>query len=201
MLKFSQYIEEARKKQKKTAVLFFGRMNPLTRGHEKGVQAASKIAKIHDADLHVVASRSHDPEKNPLSPSQKSRYLKTAFPDSNASVASSRNPSFMHQARRLHKKGYQHLVVVGGSDRAQHYHDLLNKYNGKEYNFKSIKIVSAGERKAKSSGVEGASGTSMRQYAQSDTFSKFRENLPSRISHDPDTAHRIFRDTQRGMKK
>lgn len=192
MLKFSEFLLEARKK---TAILLFGRMNPLTKGHEENVRGAAKLGAENDADVSIVASRSQDPKKNPLSPTQKIRYLRKAFPGMNVHVAGKDAPTIMSQAAKLHKKGYEHLIVVGGGDRAQEYHDLLHKYNGQDYNFKSIRVMSTGERK------KGVSGTDMRSYAAHDTFSKFREGLPPTLANDPEVSHRMFRDTQRGMRK
>ena len=183
MKTFRSIVQEAAKL--KSRVLLFGRMNPITKGHEENVNAAHAIAQKHDAELHVVASHSHDPKKNPLSPEQKTTHLKRAFghlSNTHVSTSSKEAPTILHQASQAHAAGVQHLVIAGGGDRAHEYHRLLNTYNGHEggrhgyYKFKKISIENTGERK------EGVSGTDMRKHASSGNFDKFRAGLPSKIA-------------------
>ena len=69
--------------------------------------------------------------------------------------------------------GYTNVILVAGSDRVSQFTDFLNKYNGKDYKFDSIKVVSAGERDPDSDGVEGMSASKMRQFAQDGDFESF----------------------------
>ena len=55
----------------KSVAMLYGRMNPPTKGHEENINGLKDLAKKHNADHVVVASHSHDPKKNPLSPEQK----------------------------------------------------------------------------------------------------------------------------------
>ena len=186
----------------KTRVLLFGRMNPVTRGHEENVNAAHAIAQKHGAELHVIASHSHDAKKNPLSPEQKATHLKRAFghlSNTQVGTSSKESPSILHQAAAAHAAGVHHLVIAGGGDRAAEYHKLLNTYNGHEggkhgyYKFKKISIENTGERK------EGVSGTDMRKHASSGNFDKFRENLPSKISGNEKHSRSMYDDVRKGM--
>ena len=43
------------------------------------------------------------------------------------------------------KRGYTDIIYVAGSDRANTFNTLLNRYNGKDYN-QFIKTVDAGTR-------------------------------------------------------
>ena len=199
MKSFKSVLHEA--PQQKSRVLLFGRMNPVTKGHEENVNAAHAIAQKHGADLHVIASHSHDPKKNPLSPEQKAKHLKRAFGHlSNTQVGTSSKeaPTILHQASKAHSEGVHHLVIAGGGDRAAEYHKLLNTYNGKEgkhgyYKFKKISIENTGERK------EGVSGTDMRKHASSGNFNKFREGLPSKIAKNEKHSQEMFNDVRHGM--
>jgi hypothetical protein len=200
MKPFKSILHEA--PQQKTRVLLFGRMNPITRGHEENVNAAHAIAQKHGAELHVIASHSHDPKKNPLSPEQKTTHLKRAFGHlSNTHVGTSTKeaPTILHQAAAAHKAGVKHLVIAGGGDRAAEYHKLLNTYNGHEggkhgyYKFHKISIENTGERK------EGVSGTDMRKHASSGNFNKFREGLPSKIAKNEKHSQAMFNDVRHGM--
>jgi len=200
MKTFRSIVQEATKP--KTRVLLFGRMNPVTRGHEENVNAAHDIAQKHGAELHVVASHSHDAKKNPLSPEQKTTHLKRAFGHlSNTQVSTSTKeaPTILHQASQAHAAGVQHLVIAGGGDRAHEYHKLLNTYNGHEggkhgyYKFKKISIENTGERK------EGVSGTDMRKHASSGNFDKFRSGLPSKIAGNEKHSRSMYNDVRKGM--
>jgi predicted kinase len=182
----------------KSVAVLFGRMNPPTSGHEENVNGLKKLAAKHNADHLVIASHSHDPKKNPLSPEDKVKHLKRAFPGTNVKSATKERPTIMHHAADLHGQGYTHLVVAGGGDRAEEYKRLLNQYNGKEgkhgfYNFKKITVTSTGERKS------GVSGTDMRAHVKNNNFDSFRENLPSTLQNNQKHAQELFHDVKKGM--
>ena len=182
----------------KSAAVLFGRMNPPTKGHEENVNGLKDLAKKHNADHIVIASHSHDPKKNPLSPEDKQKHLNRAFPGTNVEVASKEQPTIMHHAAALHKQGYTHLHVVAGADRVDEYKKLLNKYNGVEgkhgvYNFKKITVHSTGERKA------GVSGTDMRNHVKNNNYSEFKKNLPSHIQSNEKHSRELFHDVRKGM--
>ena len=194
MKTFLQLVEEKRK----SLAILFGRMNPPTRGHEENVEGLKKMAAEHGADHLVVASHSHDANKNPLDPQTKLKHLRRAFPDTNITASSKEHPTIMHQASEAYKKGYNHLIIAGGGDRTDEYHHLLNKYNGVEgrhgyYKFDHIEVRSTGDRKP------GISGTDMRNHVKNGNFNEFRKNLPSHIRADQGHSLELFRDVGRGM--
>jgi len=199
MKTFSSFITE---EKGNTGVLLFGRMNPITSGHEENVVAAHKLAKESDGHLHVVASGSHDEKKNPLSPEQKQKHLQRAFghlDNTTINTASKSHPTIMHHASEIAKTGVKHLVIAGGSDRAEEYKSLLNKYNGVkgkphgEYHFDSITVKNTGERKA------GISGTDMRAHASNGNFGKFKAGLPSKIQKNEKYSRDMYNDVRKGM--
>ena len=200
MKSFRTIITEAPKP--KTRVLLFGRMNPITRGHEENVMGAHAIAQRHGGELHVVASHSHDPKKNPLSPEQKMTHMKRAFghlPNTHLGTSSAESPSILHQATAAHRAGVKHFVIAGGGDRAEGYRKLLNDYNGVEgkkhgyYKFDKISVENTGERR------EGVSGTDMRKHAASGNFEKFRAGLPSRIAKNEKHSQEMYHHVRSGM--
>ena len=69
--------------------------------------------------------------------------------------------------------------MVAGSDRVNEFDTLLNKYNGKDYTFDSIKVVSAGERDPDSDGVDGMSASKMRALAADGNSADFSKGVPS----------------------
>ena len=200
MKTFRSAIQEAAKP--KSRVILFGRMNPITRGHEENVNAAHAIAQKHGADLHVIASHSHDEKKNPLSAEQKTKHMKRAFGHlSNTKLETSDKaaPTILHHAARAHAAGVKHLVIAGGGDRAAGYHKLLNDYNGVKgkahgfYHFHKISIENTGERK------EGVSGTDMRKHAAGGHYDKFKAGLPSKIAGHEKHAQEMYHDVRSGM--
>lgn len=167
-----------------TAVLSFGRFNPVTIGHEKLFNKVHEIAKKNNGKAHIVASHSENTSKNPLPQNKKLEYIKkVAHPDISVSGSSSEHPSFLHAAKKLHQAGHKHLVMVAGSDRVDEYKSKLDKYNGHpdHYSFKSIKVVSAGQRDPDSEGAAGMSGSKLRAHAHSGNKAKFKSGLPKAL--------------------
>jgi hypothetical protein len=183
----------------KTSVLAFGRMSPVTAGHEKLVKTVQDIAKEHGADHHIVLSKSQDSKKNPLSIEDKVKFAKHYFPEANISGSSTEHPTFMHHAKKLSDSGTKHLIMVAGGDRVQEYHDLLHKYNGKpgQHNFEKITVKSAGERDPDADDTSGMSASKLRGHAVAGEYDKFKSGLP----HGDESVHReMYKAVRKGMK-
>jgi predicted ABC-type ATPase len=198
-LKFRDFLIEEKERH---GVFAFGRMNPITSGHEKLVNKVKEVAKKTGGSAHLVLSHSHDSEKNPLSAEHKIKHAKRAFPGVNVSTSSKEAPNFLAHAARLHKQGVTHLHMVAGSDRTEEYHKLLHKYNGVKgphgyFNFKHIEVHSAGERDPDSEGTKGMSGTKMRKHAKDGNFKEFHKGVPSTMSHEH--AKEMYHDVRKGM--
>lgn len=181
----------------KTAVFTYGRNNPPTVGHEKLFNKTVETAKKHGAVAHIFTSHSQDNKKNPLDSETKVKLIKHAYPEAHVASSSKEMPSMLHIAKHLHEQGHQHLVMVAGSDRVEEYKKKLNQYNGTHegalYNFKSIKVVSAGQRDPDAEGAEGMSGTKLRSHAISGHKEKFKSGLLSGLSdeHKEDVYHKV----------
>ena len=197
-MKFSNFLREQKEKH---AVLAFGRMNPITSGHEKLVQKVKDIAGSVGGSHHIVLSHSQDAKKNPLSAAQKIKHAKRAFPGTNFTASSKESPTFFDAAEKLHKQGVTHLHMVGGSDRTEEYHKLLHKYNGTHagarFNFKKITVHSAGQRDPDAEGTTGISASKMREHAGKGNFKEFKKGAPSSMS-DEHVRH-MYNDVRRGM--
>jgi hypothetical protein len=184
------------------AVLAFGRMNPPTVGHEKLVDKVKEVAKTVGGTAHLVVSHSQDSKKNPLTPEQKIKHAKRAFPGVNVTASDSSAPNFLAQAAKLHKQGVTHLHMVGGADRTDEFYKLLHKYNGVKgphghFDFKHIAVHSAGERDPDSEGVEGMSASKMREHASKSNFKEFRKGVPSKMSDEH--AKELYHHVRQGM--
>ena len=197
-MKFKDFLREQKEKH---AVLAFGRMNPITSGHEKLVQKVKDVADSVGGSHHVVLSHSQDPKKNPLTAAQKVKHAKRAFPGTNFTAANKDAPTFFDHAEKLHKQGVTHLHMVGGSDRTDEYHRLLHKYNGTHagarFNFKKITVHSAGERDPDAEGTTGISASKMRDHATKGNFKEFKKGTPSSMSHEH--AQHMYNDVRKGM--
>lgn len=180
-------------------VFAFGRMNPPTVGHGALVDKVKEVAKANNADHSIVLSHSQDPAKNPLSPEQKLKHAKRFFPGTNIQAATKESPTFIHHLKDLHKKGVTHMTMVAGSDRVEEYKKIIDKYNGpgKEFNFKSANVVSAGERDPDAEGVTGMSASKMRAHAATDNFRGFKGGIPKHVSAEH--AREMFDDVKAGM--
>lgn len=158
------------------AVITFGRMNPPTTGHHKLVTNLIQHAIKHSGKPMVFLSHTQDKKKNPLSYEDKLGYARKAFGNV---VQHSPHKTIIDVAKHVNKD-HDHLTVMVGSDRVKGMHDLLHKYNGKpdHYNFKSINVVSAGERREGDSGVAGMSGSKLRNHAMNREYHSFKGGLP-----------------------
>ena len=163
----------------KKMVFTFGRMNPPTIGHEKLANKIKDVARKEKADARIYLSHTNKPNTDPLSYNDKIKFAKKAF-----GIAYKSNAKQIFQiAKELFGQGYTDVIMVVGSDRVEEFQGLLNKYNDKgDYNFDSIKVVSAGQRDPDAKGVEGMSGTKLRNLAKDGDQKTFMKGLASKLS-------------------
>ena len=161
----------------KTAVIAWGRMNPITIGHEKLVNKVKELARKNKADPKIFLSHSHDAKKNPLSYEDKIELARNAFGNI---IYKSTAKTIIEVLKQLQGQ-YSSIVLVAGQDRIPEFESLLNKYNGKEYNFNSISVVSAGERDPDADDVTGMSASKLRSLASSGNFEAFKKGLPYKL--------------------
>ena len=174
---FRSLMENSNKK----IVFAFGRFQPPTIGHELLITSVKHMAEQLGADHAIYVSKTQDHKSNPLSVEQKIAYLRKMFPGVNfvACDATVRTP--IEAAKALNEK-YQELIMVAGSDRVASFEKLLNDYNGKEYQYAMLQVVSAGERDPDADDTTGMSGTKMRAAAIADDVQTFMQGLPVTIS-------------------
>jgi phosphopantetheine adenylyltransferase len=196
MDKMKDYKQLIKELPSKTVVFAFGRFNPPTMGHELLVKAVKKLADQRNADHVIYASRSQDAKKNPLSIEKKIKYLKLMFKRTNFVAANDKVRTFIEAAAQLNTK-YKNLIMIAGSDRIAEYKRLLNTYNGKEFNFDTIEVVSAGERDPDADDASGMSASKMRALAVKGNYSDFKVGLPSTV-RDID-GKRLMNDIRDGM--
>ena len=175
-----------------TAVVAWGRMNPITIGHEKLVNKVISVASDNKAVPHIFLSHSQDAKKNPLSYEDKIKFGQQAF----GRIITHSNAKTIIELMKVLDKHYKNVILVAGSDRIKEFETLLNKYNGKEYKFADIKVVSAGERDPDGDSVSGMSASKMRQYAADDDIVKFVAGLPKKLKKSGD---KVMAAVRKGM--
>lgn len=163
-----------------TIVLGFGRLNPITNGHELLLDKIRKTAAANKAEHAMYITKTQDKKKNPLPIDRKLFWAKKAFPQVNFVGCDDKIRTVIEAAKEQDGK-YKNLILVAGSDRVPAYESLLSKYNGTEYNFDSIKVVSAGERDPDADDATGMSASKMRAAATSNDFVTFKKGVPDSI--------------------
>lgn len=164
----------------KTVVFTFGRMNVVTAGHELLVNKIVAVAKAHRAVPMVFLSHSQDKKKNPLPYLDKIRIVQKAF---GRVVINSPARTAIEVLKTLDGR-FENVIMVVGSDRVEEFDRLLNTYNGKEYAFANIIVMSAGERDPDADGVTGISASKMRQFAADNNLAQFKAGLPVKLQSD-----------------
>ena len=180
----------------KSIAITFGRFNPPTIGHEKLI---SKVARA-DRNYKIYLSRSEDSKKNPLSVRDKLSWMKKMFPQYARNIEINTTNMILDIATMLYNKGHNILKMVVGSDRVREFDTILKKYNNQKnrhgfYNFKTIDVISAGERDPDAEGASGMSASKMRDAAQKGDVASFKKGLPSQF-RDVDG---LFKAVRKGM--
>ena len=97
--------------------------------------------------------------------------------------------------KELEGKGFTYAIIIAGSDLLTEFQSLLDKYNGKDFNMTSVKVVSAGERDPDAEGVEGMSASKLRGLAQQGDLKTFISGVPLSATD----GKRLFNDIRSGM--
>ena len=164
-------------KTKGTLTIAFGRFNPPTIGHEKLLQAAEKAAQ--GGDMKIYPSRTQDAKKNPLDPDMKVSYMRKMFPKYEEQIVNDNEmKSIFDVLTTAYEEGYKSVNIIVGADRQAEFENLANKYNKDLYDFKQIRVISAGIRDADAEGVEGMSASKMRKAVADNDFEAFKRGTP-----------------------
>ena len=183
----------------KGVVFTFGRFNPPTVGH---IKLANKMKSVSGGDdVKIFTSHSQDKKKNPLTSAQIRKFMNPMLPrgiEVAKSDAKTRNA--FDVASKLYDEGYRDIKMVVGSDRIKEFDSLLKKYNGVKarhgyYDFKSIEVVSAGERDPDAAGDAGMSASKMRKFVSMGQEKEFIDALPKGYR----LGKQLYKAVQKGM--
>jgi nicotinic acid mononucleotide adenylyltransferase len=182
----------------KPVVFAFGRLNPPTIGHQKLIERVITIAKRVKGLPVLYVSASQDKRKNPLTVKQKVDYLKKVYPRGIKilpAVGSER--TFMEILKNRFDKKFTDVYMIAGSDRVAEFKRLIKQYNGKDYNFDTTEVVSAGERDPDATGATGMSASKMRDFAMNNDYTSFKQGLIKGTKEKD--AMKLFKDLKKGM--
>ena len=156
----------------------FGRYQPPTTGHKANFDSVKAAAGSDDYRIYL--SQSHDAKgTNPLPPDRKLFYMNKMFPFHKGKLYSGpKEPVAILQ--HIMMDGYDEVIMLVGSDRVGAM-QFLHKYNGKDFKFRKIDIVSSGSRDADGD-TFAVSGTKMRRAAFASDFAAFRKGIPTKLN-------------------
>ena len=192
MLKFHE--------QAGSVVFTFGRFNPPTTGHEK---LLNKVKMVAGSSRYVIyPSQSQNPKKDPLPFALKVAYMRKMFPKHAKNIlADKKIINVFDIAVKLYNEKYTDIGMVVGSDRVKEFRSLLDKYNGVTgkkhgyYKFRTISVISAGERDPDAEGVSGMSASKMRAAAYKGDLESFKLGVPKGFKE----VEKLYKDVRKYM--
>jgi len=176
-------------------VVAWGRFNPPTIGHKKLIEAVAKIAKRDD--YFIYPTHTNKKPKDPLPSNKKVEYMKKMFPTHAAHIIYNKDVNTIIKLLQEYQGTYTDLTLVAGSDRISSYKALLDKYNGIEYTYRNLDVVSAGERDPDADGASGMSASKMRASAKDADFMTFRKGIADTL--DDNEKMQLMMEVREGM--
>ena len=178
----------------KTCHFTFGRFNPPTIGHEKLIKAVASYAG--SGDYLIYPSQTFKKPNNPLPYEYKVEIMQKMFPWAKIETEACCN-TIIKVAQDIMMKEYTDIVMVVGSDRVADFDKLLQKQNSIDYAFKTIKVISAGDRDPDGDGAAGMSASKMREAAKEVKTSEFIKGIPDTL--DTNEKMELMQKVRSGM--
>ena len=178
----------------KTCHFTFGRFNPPTIGHEKLLRAVASQAG--SGDYLIYPSQTFKKPNNPLPYEYKIEIMQKMFPWAKIETEACCN-TIIKVAQDMMMKEYTDIVMVVGSDRVADFDKLLQKQNNIDYAFKTIKVISAGDRDPDGDGASGMSASKMREAAKNVKTTEFIQGIPDTL--DTDEKMELMQKVRSGM--
>lgn len=160
----------------RTIVYAMGRFNPPHDGHKLLIDTVVEEADLRGCGYTIWVSDKVD-KKNPLPQNVKIEMLEKLNPGVRFCRFSDLYPTYFEHFRLLDSQ-YDELIFVTGSDHVSEYQKKMCKYNGVEFNFKRIKVLSCGLRNDQDR-ISSLSGTKMRKAALNNDIDEFHKGVES----------------------
>ena len=174
---FRDYLTES----KKGVTFAFFIFNPPTNGHEI---LFNKVKSLSGGVYRIYPSQTQDKKKNPLDFKTKVKFLRKMFPKHARNIMHDKGMrTAFDVVTSLYDQGFVECTMVVGEDRLVEFDKLLHKYNNVKgrhgfYNFKVLKVVSAGQRDPDADDASGMSASKMRAAASSNDLKTFSKGMP-----------------------
>lgn len=173
----------------RTLVLVYGRFQGQHQGHEWMVYRAHDIMSelcTEDnptaAELMIVPTRTYN-KLNPIPFDAKLQLMRMAFPKHQHYIRDDQ-PSSIIDILKNNQEAFDNVIMVVGEDRLEAFDKLLNAYNMIQYEYKSIEVISCGNRSDTGTHRQRASGTRMREAVQMRDYDLFDLYAPTALSHE-----------------
>lgn len=184
MKAYSQFLRELPSKK---VVFAFGDFQAPTISHELLIKTVGNLATEQNSAQVIYTSINED-KKNPLSSDRKTYFLKRMFPESTFRTCD----SLLEAAKQLNQK-YNSIVLVTGSELVQEQQKLLDKNNGKLFNFNSIVVISSGNLNSDSD----TNMSKVRESVKKGDLEQFKECLSTKVTTMD--AKRLMNEMREGM--
>ena len=165
----------------------FGRFQGAHAGHKKLADAVRAHAETHGGDHAIILSQSHGGSKNPLPPDVKHGMAQDVLGKGHNVISDPNIKHIGHAVEWAKSQGYTHVHFVGGGDRAAEMAPKAEKI-GKAVGV-NFQVHSGGHRDPDAEGVEGASGTKVREAIASGDRAKFHALMPKGTSRNTSNRH------------
>jgi hypothetical protein len=144
----------------------------------------------------IYPSQTFKKPNNPLPYEYKIEIMQKMFPWAKIETEACCN-TIIKVAQDMMMKEYTDIVMVVGSDRVADFDKLLQKQNSIDYAFKTIKVISAGDRDPDGDGASGMSASKMREAAKNVKTTEFIQGIPDTL--DTDEKMELMQKVRSGM--
>lgn len=169
---------------KKIAVIVpLGRFNPPHKDHVNLIDACIKYAQKVGGRPIVYVSMTQNSKKDPLTADEKIFYLEKMYPGKKGLFKKPPriNPSMIGVMKELNGL-FDEVVVILGDDR-QDAGMMLQKYNGKEYQFDKINSISRHDiTNTRTTEGDGVHASDIRRWSKEDDFESVRDAMSPKLS-------------------
>lgn len=172
----------------KTLVLVYGRFQGPHKGHYLMCDTAWDITKSYctpddptKAEMIIVPTKTYNIH-NPIPFQEKVQIMNIVLEDFAAFIKPDA-PSSIIDILKGFQDNYQRVVLVCGADRAPAFERIMQTYNGIQYEYEDIQVVSCGPRDG-STDVSTASGTKVRESIAARDYDAFDELMPSNMTDE-----------------
>lgn len=148
-------------------------MNPPHAGHAELVDRVHSVARARNGESRIYLSTAQKSPLDPLPFDRKMHYIRHSFPDAAFRQPEGQGNEPWDSLTRVWQDGFEHLVVVCGSDRTLWFGKILRELNGTpRFNFKLITLSSV-HRPTSPDGTLQVSGTHLRSKVQHNDYRGF----------------------------